>query len=225
MNKLDLHNKYALELDGLRKLRIMEYEYYDLDDPFTHGNERQKDNTPNPNSLCGFYVHRSKPGRNDSYKGGTFKGIDIVKDGAYLIRSIMDGHNSKIIEGPCNVVNYMCEGTGWTLQQLETKLQLVNHDWNDVRTTYLGARVGLTLKRAPEFGIKHWAKYLVAPYRSCIFIPDKGKDTFFVINPNRTDISYKSTRPTKEIEKGKQSECLTKTMTQLEVAGYLISNP
>lgn len=256
-----LHNNYALRF-GKHIARIMEYEIYPWDDPFTHRNERQrlyddqtKRNLANPNigSLCAFYVHRSKQGRNDPYKQGSYKGIDIVIHGGILIRSILvvssygddikhlcksnSKYGGTLIEGPCCVVDHMCALTGWSLQELEDKLQLIKCNWNikaEYNDTsypiYLGSRVGLTMKRAPigtpckdaqGHDITSWAKHIILPYRSCTFIPSKEKETLFVTSINRKDVPSRTARYQEEYKQGSLMQSLNTTMTQLQVAGYL----
>ena len=252
-----LHNSYALRF-GKYIARILEYEVYPWDDPYTHRNERQilyTMNTstnervytpPNPGSICTFYVHRTKHGRNDPYKRGTYKGIDIVIHGGILIRSILVAtpyednvkhlsrpdpkYGGTIIEGPCLVVDHICTLTGWSLSELENNLQLIKCKWRitaqysstpDMFPIYLGTRVGITMKRAPISDIIHWAKHITLPYRSCAFLPSKGKDTFFVIDNNRKDIPSHTSRYQEEYMQGCYMTSLSSNMTQLQVAGYL----
>lgn len=81
---------------------ICEIEFYltnnDHNDPYTHKKEEQK-------GFGGWYFHKHGGG----YREGTFKGLDITfsKDGygGILIRSIKD---DSVVEGPCNVVNKLC---------------------------------------------------------------------------------------------------------------------
>lgn len=242
-----LHNNYALRF-GKHIARIMEYEVYPWKDPYTHRNERQILTTSsNPGSICSFYVHRTKHGRNDPYKQGTYKGIDIVIHGGILIRSILvvtpygddvkhlsnldPKYRGTLVEGPCLVVDHMCALTGWSLSELESKLQLIKCSWNipaqysdDEYPIYLGARIGLTMKRAPLDDITLWAKHIVLPYRSCTFIPSKGKDTFFVVSNDRKDIPSRTSRYQEEYRQGSLMSQLTPNMTQLQVAGYLSSH-
>jgi 3-methyladenine DNA glycosylase Mpg len=87
-------------------IKIAEIEFYlysqDHPDPYVHCHQDQK--------LYGsWYFHRFK---NGSYKGGTYKGLDITmgtKDQYFgvLIRSIYV--NNILIEGPCRTVNYILE--------------------------------------------------------------------------------------------------------------------
>lgn len=208
-----LHYDYAIEFDG-QIARILECELYRHDDPYTHGNERQRE-------IGTFYVHRTGTLANDSYKGGTFKGIDITCNGGILIRSIHIIGSGTIIEGPCNVVDHLTLSTGWTLAELEDRLHLIEHEWPQTDHHILGARVGLTLKRAKDSEILEWAKFLIMPRRSAIFVPKKHKETWFVTDPHRTDVpSRVRAKYQKEMEDGRNKE-LSRASTQLEVAGYL----
>jgi hypothetical protein len=105
---IEVHAKHLLFDKGLLingiQHTITELEIYcrckDHDDPYVHTCEEQL-------QYGKWYFHRHK---NGTYKGGTYKGVDITfgnKDMYYsaLIRSITgpDG----LVEGPCNVVNYI----------------------------------------------------------------------------------------------------------------------
>lgn len=275
-----LHNNYALKF-GNHIARLLEVELYDWNDPYTHRNERQRlyENVqdvdgnitkkrlvdPNPGSICSFYVHRMKKGKDDAYKQGHYKGIDIVIHGGILIRSILvvtpydqdvkhlckydTKYDGTLIEGPCCTVDHMCDLTGWSLSDLESKLQLIKCNWNTkaeysnpstslssaMFPIYLGSRVGLTMKRAPTgqtidgnpckdplgHDITSWAKYLILPLRSCAFIPTKDKESLFVVSNTRSDIPSRTTRYQEQYNQGKLMNCLTTTMNQLQVAGFL----
>lgn len=221
-----LHNKYALRFRNYIA-RILEMEYYSLDDPFTHCNERQY--------IPGvFYVHRTGKEESSSYKGGTFKGMDVVLDGcALLIRSVSIALLSKddtgkiimtpedsIIEGPCNVVDAICARTQWDLKTLESSIKMIPLSWEE-KPAMLSARVGLTLKRAPDDQLEQWASSLIAPLRSCLFIPTKGREMFFVVDLERTDVITRSRDKYRlEYQQGK-GETLSRNMTPLQIAGCL----
>ncbi len=93
---------------GDKEFMISEIEFYirteNHDDKYTHSDKNQK--------LYGkWYFHRYP---NGSYKGGTYKGLDITfgNEKTYfgvLIRSIYDIENNEIIEGPCRTVNKILE--------------------------------------------------------------------------------------------------------------------
>ena len=90
--------------------RFLELEIYVCDrthnDIYTHCHPCQK------NSLT-WYFHQMSH-KEHSYKGGTFKGLDITcaKNEGYggvLIRAIVNELTGEIIEGPCKVVNHILE--------------------------------------------------------------------------------------------------------------------
>lgn len=97
--------------------RIIELEFYLKNDKFqdnyTHCDPDQK-------QFAHWYFHRSKPG--GSYKGGTFKGLDLTlgyKGGYFgvLIRSIskyFDAFVHSVSAGPCIVVNQLLKDTGFS---------------------------------------------------------------------------------------------------------------
>lgn len=207
-----IHNEWALKA-GDHTFRVMECEWYAMDDVFTHKHPRQK-------TVGQIYVHRSGIKADSKYKGGSFQGMDITLNGGILIRAIRDGN--KIIEGPCNVVRHLCSKMNWDQSQLEEELEIIPHIWTNI-TPYIGARVGLTLKRAPVDELEVWAKYLIQPLRSSIFVPSKHKETFFATDVNRDDIpSRVQSKYKDQFNKGKDME-LCSTMTQLEIAGYFLS--
>lgn len=203
-----LHNKYAIQYDTHIGI-LLELEYYEWDDPYTHKNEMQKES--------GFYVHRTGKSIDSSYKGGTYKGMDIsipllqmkkndnssetnsYLEGGILIRAILDG--STIVEGPCKVVDHICKGTGWTLAELEKNTQLIKLDPNMKKNIYnipyvnslhmdesntllpmYGARVGLTMKKANNDNMNLLASHISLPLRSCIYIPTKHKETLYCVD-------------------------------------------
>lgn len=86
--------------------RMIEIEFYICNDNhkdiFTHCHKDQK-------KMLTWYFHQMS-NKDHSYKGGTFKGLDITCgfDNGYagvLIRSIMNETTNQVIEGPCKVVN------------------------------------------------------------------------------------------------------------------------
>lgn len=201
-----LMNNYVL-IVGTHYVRIMECEYYGGDDPFTHGNEKQRERGT-------FYVHRTGELATSSYKGGSFKGMDLtigdgIKGAGILIRSIclisstpngtgvpMTITYGETIEGPSLCVDKLCALGGqssaardWTLAELEQNVRIRKCTWDKQITPIYGCRVGLTLKRAPKDQMALWAKSMVSPLRACLFVPKKARDTFFVADPYRTDIN------------------------------------
>ena len=186
---LQLHNDYALVL-GQNVIRILELETYHTSDPYTHCNERQFACTDqghnliphNDGSLCSFYIHRTGTSANASYKGGSYKGIDIASNGGILIRSICSyASNGQIsmIEGPSLVVDHLSSimenligSSENVLASLEHYLQLVAYDWTPKASSenvagslpqYIGARAGLSFKDITR------APYFIALQRSSIF--------------------------------------------------------
>ncbi len=172
-------------------LRIVEIEFYLNDnknhqDPFIHGDVHQE--TP-----AKWYFHRQN---GKSYKAGTYKGLDITFGykntkqhvyGGILIRTIQDIKSKKLIEGPCNVVDYILKVCKCkTIQDLVTATtttttttapgDVFKTDSNS--TLYLepnstltkqdiitGPRVGLTLK-VPSSAKE---EYIFKDYRFMIF--------------------------------------------------------
>lgn len=103
-----LLTKRVLQI-GPRVYEFTEIEFYRYDekhpDPYTHRH-------PDQLQYGKFYFHRSSNSSNASYKGGTYKGLDIsLGDGsksycAILIRSIYNPDTGMIC-GPCNVVDHI----------------------------------------------------------------------------------------------------------------------
>lgn len=91
-----------------KRYRIREIEFYirspSHNDEYTHGHPDQK-------TMDCWYFHRFK---NGSYRGGTYKGMDLTMGdektfGGILIRSIEHIGSGTLIEGPCRVVNHILE--------------------------------------------------------------------------------------------------------------------
>jgi 3-methyladenine DNA glycosylase Mpg len=91
-----------------KKYRICEIEFYlkndDHNDKYTHCNDDQA-------KYGKFYFHKYG---NGSYKGGTYKGMDITFGNenshcGVLIRSIYNTDTKEFIEGPCRTVNKILE--------------------------------------------------------------------------------------------------------------------
>jgi hypothetical protein len=98
-----LLQNYVISVNN-SKFQICEIEFYinteSHPDTYTHGDILQK-------TFGKIYFHRMN---GKSYKGGTFKGMDLVlgnKDMYFgiLIRSMYDIDNKKMVSGPCNCVN------------------------------------------------------------------------------------------------------------------------
>lgn len=220
-----LHNKYALVL-GEYLMRILELETYHTSDPYTHCNVRQYARTdqgdiliePNEGSITSFYLHRMGKTHDSSYKGGTYKGLDIASNGGILIRSLLI--NSRVIEGPSLVVdNLLALYNGLTMEQLEYNLRLIEYEWEDqINTFYIGARAGLSFKDI------NLALYYISLQRSAIIIPNKHKETFYIYNHNRTDIPYRTNKHKQDYEYGLQLHQLTPNLSQMQVYGMLSKN-
>jgi hypothetical protein len=203
-----MHHLWAVKV-GEEHIRIVECEYYPWDDVFTHKHPRQKE-------IGTIYVHRSSSKPTSGYKNGSFKGVDITINGGILIRAIKD--KDIIIEGPCNVVTYICEKMQWSLQHLEDQMNVVEYRWDDSPIFY-GARVGLTLKRSDNLEL--WSKQLILPYRSSIVIPSKHKETFICVDIDRTDIKTPALKRWKEEYNKGKTMTLNKDMSLLQISGYL----
>ena len=162
-----LLNECYLSVNG-KKYRLMEIEFYlkcnGHTDPYTHGD-------PDQLLMNTFYFHKFKT---NTYKGGTFKGMDLTfgnaDENAYfgiLIRSIEDTATGLIIEGPCNVVNkilqeYGCDSIinftkGKNLNIFSNKKNFVIKLSNGLqqKEIYWGPRIGLSAK-FPEFQKRHY---------------------------------------------------------------------
>ena len=94
---------------GKNNYRLLEVEYYDLDDPYTHKDSTQY--TP-----ARWYFHR---------KGGSYKGLDVTcQHGSFLLRAVKNLDNGQVIEGPSLLVDLILQETGC-------------HDVNQLRETYI----------------------------------------------------------------------------------------
>jgi hypothetical protein len=152
-------NNTSLSINN-KLYRFCELEFYlnekNHPDPFVHCNNDQKTEKR-------WYFHKQN---NKSYKGGTYKGLDITFGyqfrnhtyGGILIRSIKDTEN--FIEGPCNVVNTILSNCNYKsiielvsdekfssdITNNTSLLHLKLHKY-PIETIYNGPRVGLTLKK------------------------------------------------------------------------------
>ena len=179
------------------KHRLLEIEFCFKDnnhnDPFIHGDSHQQ------NPLF-WYFHRQN---GKDYKSGTFKGLDIVfgkntsnsSFGGILIRSIQCLQVSKrnldakkIIEGPCNVVNYilnLCkyqtieemikENLDSTISAEQLSIQKIynkklyleqKQNFLETKEVFSGPRVGLSLGKTKDKGREH---FIMKNYRFLIF--------------------------------------------------------
>lgn len=111
----ELLNNTVLMLGG-DEWRIVEIEFYEAKDPYTHGSAEQ-------HNTGTWYFHRHK---NGTFKSGTYKGLDITngaKDApaGILIRSIWDVKNDVVIEGPCRVVDKILAETKSDIKSLDSQ--------------------------------------------------------------------------------------------------------
>ncbi len=82
---------------GNHDFRLLEVEYYDLDDPYTHKDASQY--TP-----ARWYFHR---------KGGSYKGLDVTcQHGSFLLRAVENLDTGEITEGPSLLVDLILAETG-----------------------------------------------------------------------------------------------------------------
>lgn len=175
-----LLNKVILKVHNT-SIRITEIEFYLHDstnhpDPFVHCHNDQK-------TYLSFYFHKF----GDSFKSGTFKGVDITfgDNDVYagiLLRSIYDTINDVNIEGSCNVVNYILKlsnldsiGKLIENQPLNSSSLLSVQKIDESQRIYClneeislfhifqGPRVGLTYKNDIDENLK----YITQNYRYC----------------------------------------------------------
>ena len=165
-SKLKVNDKYY---------QLIEIEFYlhnkNHKDTYTHCNQDQLNH-------CSFYFHKF---RNGSYKGGTFKGMDMCfgdKDSntyfGVLIRSIREittqpeiSDKCKVSSGPCLVVNKILENYDCENVETFTNNEIINMYDNDKdfiledcdtiekEDLYCGPRIGLSDKY-PEYRDKHY---------------------------------------------------------------------
>ncbi len=184
-NELDNLAKYLLFnvhlLINGKGYRMAEIELYICHDKhkdiFTHCHSNQK-------KMMTWYFHQMSE-KEHSYKGGTFKGLDIScginnGHGGVLIRSLLNEETGDVIEGPCNVVNEILSKTkADTVKDLVDKmkdtdikcinngnllkLELKKYKSEDV---YIAPRIGLTLKGSNPDEKKNW---IDKKYRYVIF--------------------------------------------------------
>ena len=183
--------------------RMIEIELYICNDNhkdiFTHCHKEQK-------KMLTWYFHQMSE-KDHSYKGGTFKGLDITCGidngyGGVLIRSILNETTNEVTEGPCKVVNELlgkikCESIKTlVIDKLNNDLSCVNSNllkleekrYNDV-DIYVGSRIGLSMKGN---NIMEKTKWLNNKYRFIIFKDnvkkEKKKMIKFTINDLKNDL-------------------------------------
>jgi 3-methyladenine DNA glycosylase Mpg len=184
-NDLDKLAKYILSNiclcingDDYRLLEIELYIYNDQHkDIFAHCHNEQT-------KFLTWYFHQMSE-KEHSYKGGTFKGLDITCGinggyGGILLRTIMNEKTGRVTEGPCNVVNEILLRTNqdsikeFVIDNLsKDKLSCVANpllflhekEYAD-SDIYVAPRIGLTLKG--DF-VTEKEKYIHRKYRYIIF--------------------------------------------------------
>ena len=197
-----LLSKVSLVVNSIR-FRLIEIEFYLYNnkhtDIFAHKFNCQKMNLH-------WYFHRSSE-KEHSYKGGTFKGLDLTcgSDDSYggiLIRSIMDLSNNKIIEGPCKIVEKILEITkcisikDLVLNKMNNDISVhhpllcLKDDQHSLQDIFRSPRIGLTLKKSDNIELRR--HYICQPYRFLIFPSSikKGKKMilYIAINEKSTHI-------------------------------------
>ncbi len=159
-------------LIGGRPYRLREIEFYynggDHPDPFAHGDPVQQ-------TTGRWYFHRDQ----GSYRGGSFKGLDITFGpegvvGGILIRS-MSGPDGEEVNGSCLCVDHMLARTGMANVAALDAAHGERKVWEEggplrlvpaslpALPMWSTARVGLTLKRAWQH--EEMPSYIMRPYR------------------------------------------------------------
>ncbi len=171
----ELLNEISFSIAGeYHPITEIEFYYHDRlhPDPFTHRDPLQLTTEK-------WYFHRI----GKSYRGGTFKGLDITfgdnnSFGGILIRSI-ETPQGDIIDGSCLCVDYILEKTGFAKVAELDKVSSSYNIWNnnspiflerkniENRSIFTCARVGLSLKKAKQEdkNTQSMTEYLVFPYR------------------------------------------------------------
>lgn len=175
---------HTILLIGGYSHRICEIEFYcrskEHPDEYVHCHNDQ--------TITGsWYFHKSSS-KSKSYRGGTFKGLDIVLGnqesiGGFLLRSIYSPIENRYIEGPCNTVNYILKilqkdsiislTDGNTLYLDSLSLSLIDSDSNDIQPVRVGPRIGLSNK---------YPNYQKLPYRYVIGDIKKQKTSLSFIS-------------------------------------------
>lgn len=140
--------------------RMLEIELYICNkthnDIFTHCHKEQK-------NMLTWYFHQMSE-KDHSYKGGTYKGMDITCGidngyGGILIRTIMNETDNTVIEGPCKVVNEILSKTGeecikdLVINKLNNDKSCLNNNLlkleekhYDIEDMFCAPRIGLSMK-------------------------------------------------------------------------------
>ncbi len=154
---------------GIEVFRIIEIEFYWWcstihPDPYVHRDVDQL-------SVGQWYFHKT----GQSYRGGTFKGLDITfakgDYGGILIRSMMSS-TGEIVEGPCKCVDRLLRAAQCaTVADLARQSMYVfGGDLLRVQSrplerfeVYRGARVGLRADKSPEYATKAY-RFVTHPW-------------------------------------------------------------
>lgn len=182
-----LFNKSCLIISG-RRYRILEVEYYlyedGHEDHFAHCHPQQME-------FMEWCFHRASA-KSDTYRSGTYKGLDIAcgsKDlkryGGILLRSIYDLHDKKVINGPSLLVDHILSQNGIEPNNIKSFISdKLNNNLNVsfspclsliISSKYLynpahiwkSPRVGLSLKKTDHIDDRHF--FLSSFYRHLIF--------------------------------------------------------
>jgi 3-methyladenine DNA glycosylase Mpg len=175
---------------GIKKFRICEIEFYVYSkshkDIFTHRHSKQQ-------QTLKWYFHQMSEKEN-SYKSGTYKGIDIAFGSntihaGILIRSLYDINTDKMIDGPCKVVDEILKSNNISsmkvidlISGMKNNLDIFNNNCLSLSINskkiysmseiFKTPRIGLTLKKKDNMSLRE--KYIAKPYRCCI-LPSKIK--------------------------------------------------
>lgn len=167
-----LLNRTAFEIAGCTH-RLLEIEFYLNNeahpDLYVHSN-------PDQLKLNKFYFHKFK---NGTYKAGTFKGLDCTfgdtETNTYfgiLLRAMINTETDQVIEGPCNLVNYilkqydvesiadLTENKNLSIRSNSVDLIFTKTTDFELSDIWIAPRIGLSNKY-PEYRSK--------PYRYVIF--------------------------------------------------------
>lgn len=187
-NQLDDLAKYLLFETHIvandQTYRMIEIELYICNDKhkdiFTHCHKEQK-------NMLTWYFHQMSD-KEHSYKGGTFKGLDITcgggtnstdNYGGVLIRAVMNENTNEVIEGPCNVVNELLKQTKCNsikelvIEKFNNNLSCIEHNLlkveekhYDASDIYVAPRIGLSMKGT---NVDEKEEYVDRNYRYIIF--------------------------------------------------------
>lgn len=162
-------NSSILYVNGI-KYRIIEIEMYlfsdEHPDAYVHCHPDQK--------YSGFiYFHSMKKTLPRSYKGGTFKGMDLTfgSESEYfgiLIRGLLSLETGEAISGPSNVVTHILKQLEMTSIQELTNGEILSFNKKNqkirfkfsgelsIEKIYTGPRIGLKEEKDPIYHKKHY---------------------------------------------------------------------